>query len=133
MSRPILAIKTQAKTRAGSMAEAIARKIAAMSEDGLELVEFAFRVFRDATMPFEDRKWAMEWLAKYGAGLPTSKVEMSGSVAHEHRVRVNLEHYTDEELEAHERMRLAAQQRALAQAKDANPKVIDVVPTPDPS
>jgi hypothetical protein len=111
------------------MAEAVARKIAAMSGDGNELVEFAFRVFRDQTMPFEDRRWAFEWLAKYGAGLPTGKLEVGGTIKHE-GVRANLEHYTFEELEEMERIRTAAQERArIAQATDANtPKVIDVPP-----
>jgi hypothetical protein len=111
------------------MAEEMARKIAAMSDDGLEMIEFAFRVFRDPTMPFEDRRWAMEWLADRGAGRAMANVNVGGTVNHV-ATRVSLEHYTDEELEAHERMRLAAQERArIAQASDANtPKVIDVVP-----
>jgi hypothetical protein len=112
------------------MAEVIARRIAEMSVDGTELVEFAFRVFRDQTMPFEDRRWAFEWIAKYGAGLPQANLQISGSVA-VGSTRMNLEDYTLEELDGIERIeRAAAERKRIAKATDANaPKVIDVVPS----
>jgi hypothetical protein len=111
------------------MAEMIARRIAAESSDGNELVDFALRVFRDPTMPFEDRKWAFEWLADRGAGKAMANVTIGGNVTHEH-VRVNLEHYTFEEMEQMEALRRKAEDRArLAKATDA--KVIDVLPPPN--
>lgn len=113
------------------MAEMVARRIAEMSADGDELVRFAFSVFRDATMPFEDRRWAFEWLAKYGAGLPQGKLEVNTNLTTT-SVRVNLEHYTIEELDHMEAIRTKAAERArIEKATDANaPKVIDVGSTP---
>lgn len=126
MSHALTQVRSRSKN--GSMAEMVARKIAEMSGDGDELVEFAFRVWRDPTMPFEDRRWAFEWIAKYGAGLPTSKVEVSGHVSST-TVRVNLEHYTFEEMDHLEQIRRKAEERANI----ANAKVIDVLPAPDPT
>lgn len=124
MSRPVLATKVQAKTRAGSMAEAMARKIADASGDGIELVEFAFRVFRDQTMPFEDRKWAFEWIADRGAGKAMAKLEVSGHIT-AGPSRMSLEDYTLEELDEIE----AIQRRAQERKRLEQTKVIDV-PSP---
>lgn len=110
------------------MAESVAKRIAEMSKDGSELVDFAFRIFRDTQMPFEDRKWAFEWLAKYGAGLPQSKLEIGGSVSVTSAQRKSLADYTIEELDEMERIERAAEERRrISSAKNANaPKVIDV-------
>jgi hypothetical protein len=115
------ALRIQARTRAGSLAEIIARRIAETTRDGDELVEFALRVFRDPTMPFEDRRWAMEWLADRGAGRAMAKLEVSGAVSH--TVRPNLEDYTFEELEEMERI----EKRAAERKRIAGAKVIDAV------
>lgn len=114
-----------ARTRNGSMAEAMARKIAASCEDGNELVDFALRVFRDQTMPFEDRKWAFEWLADRGAGKAMAKLEVSGHIT-AGATRMNLEDYTFEELDEIE----AIQRRAAERKRIEQAKVIDVLPAP---
>lgn len=117
--------RVEARKRTGSMAENIARKIAEATQDGCELVEFALRVFRDQTMPFEDRKWAHEYLTDRGAGKAMAKLEVASS--HTHTVRMNLTDYTFEELEEFERIQRRAEERKrIAQATDAN--VIEVKP-----
>jgi hypothetical protein len=112
----------RAKIRTGSMAENIARRVAETTIDGTELVDFALRVFRDPTMPFEDRRWAMEWLADRGAGKAHAVIDVQ--TTNTTTVRMDLTDYTFEELEAWEAMQRAAEARKQLQQT----KVIDVLP-----
>jgi hypothetical protein len=91
------------------MAEAMSRKIAESTKDGDELVAFAERVWRDPTMPFDDRRWAFEWLADRLAGKAMAKIEVGGNVTH--TVRPNLEDYTFEEMDQIERINARALER----------------------
>ncbi len=130
MARPLLATRVQARTRTGTMAELIARQIAELSNDGEELVRFVWRVFMDPTMPFDDRRWALEWLADRGAGKAMAKVEVSGHVGVGEQ-RMNLEDLTFEEMDAWAQIQNKVNERKrLAQTTDA--QVIDV-PTSDPT
>lgn len=125
--------RSRAQAQTGSMAARIAARIAETTTDGNELVDFALRVFRDQTMPFEDRRWAMEWLADRGAGKAMATIEIGGHVS-VGGPRMNLADYTLEELDEMEAIqRRATERKRIAQATDANvQKVIDVPPPSTP-
>lgn len=107
------------------MAAQVARRIAAETGDGEELMKWAFAVWRDPTETFENRRWAFEWLSDRGMGKPQSTVDItSHSTSISVSAHVDLSSATDEELAELENIQRRVLQRNVQ-------KVIDV-PTSDP-